>query len=186
MTIFSRAHLIWAIRHHVHLWGWKGIGASILIVATVIALVAEVIPAQRELLAMKADAKFLASGRAIPVPVTRAMGPDTRQLSSFYAVFPTADRTTAAMEAIYAAAAFNHVELERGEYRLLAGPTDRLTRYEIILPAKGAYLPIRKFIAQSLKENPTLTLDSISFRRSAINEVLIDADLRFTLYMGKE
>lgn len=76
------------------------------------------------------------------------------------------------------------VSLSRGEYRLTGseGPVPLALR--IHLPLKGSYAQIRRFVTAALAAVPTLALDDISFQRQGAQEARVEAQVRFTLYIG--
>jgi hypothetical protein len=108
------------------------------------------------------------------------------QLAAYYRFFPKQDTAPDWMGKLYASAAQQGLNLEQGEYRLTHDRDAKMTRYDIVLPVKGGYLQLRKFIAQALADVPTLSLDSISFGRQKVGDIAVDAQLKFTLYLGRE
>jgi hypothetical protein len=107
------------------------------------------------------------------------------QLSKFYGLLPARGARTELLERIYAAAALHNISLDQGDYRPIRTADGKVGLFEIVLPVKGSYIQIRKFVAQALLDVPTLALDSISLSRQKITEPTLDAELRFTLYMEK-
>lgn len=90
------------------------------------------------------------------------------------------------MEKIYAAAAKFNLNLDQGDYQLVQERDLKLARYEMVLPVRGDYVQIRKFVALALSEVPTLALDGISLTRQNITDPTVDAQLRMTLYLGAD
>ena len=58
-----------------------------------------------------------------------------------------------------------------------------MSTYQIVLPVKGGYQPLWQFAMQGLRDMPFASLDEVSFRRDAIAEPVVEARLRFTLYL---
>lgn len=110
----------------------------------------------------------------------------THQLAQLYLRFPERKAVSEPMSHLYNAAAEQNINLDQGEYAFSVEPGGKLARYDIVLPVRGGYVQIRKFIAQALNELPTLSLDSIAFGRQKIDDVAIDAQLKMTLYLRQE
>lgn len=108
------------------------------------------------------------------------------QLSEFYRFFPAESSVPDSLERIYAAAAQQNLTLEHGEYRLAPETEARLLRYDVVLPVKGRYGSIRRFVAQILKENPNLALIGINFSRQTATDIGVDAQLQLTLFLAAE
>lgn len=108
------------------------------------------------------------------------------QLSEFYGFFPAESSVPDSLERIYAAAAQQNLVLEHGEYRVARETEARLQRYDVVLPVKGRYGTIRRFVAQILKENPNLALIGINFSRQTATDIGVDAQLQLTLFLAVE
>lgn len=110
----------------------------------------------------------------------------TAKLAQFHAFFPGQDAGPDLIAKLYAAAAKQNLLLEQANYRLIPaeGP-ELLSRYEIVLPVKGTYVPLRRFIAQALVDVPNMSLDRIIVGRKNANDATLEAELSFTLYLGK-
>lgn len=108
------------------------------------------------------------------------------QLGQFYGFFPEQSAIAEKMAKLYEAAAQQNLNLEQGEYRLVSVRDSKLVRYDIVLPIKGGYLQLRKFVAQVLTDVPNLSLDAITFNRQKIEDSSIDAQLNMTIYLRRE
>lgn len=109
------------------------------------------------------------------VPVSR--------LASFEADLPQAEGASQAVRHIHRSAAEHEVVLATGEYRLLGEPGGRFQRYQITLPADGTYPDLRAWMADVLNEFPSMALDELSLRRSAVGEARIQARVRWSFYL---
>lgn len=105
------------------------------------------------------------------------------QLNAFYEFFPAADSSSSWLRKIYHAASAQGIVLEQGDYRIAAEKEGRLLHYQVILPVKGSYLQIRKFIAAVLSEIPFASLDQISFEKQKISDPAVEAKIRLTIYL---
>lgn len=106
------------------------------------------------------------------------------QLGEFYGFFPDEDSALVTLERIYAAAAQQNLVLEHGDYRLAPEADVRLQRYDVVLPVRGRYGAIRRFVAQILKENPNLALAAINFSRQAATDSGVDAQLQLIIFLA--
>lgn len=107
-------------------------------------------------------------------------------LEQFYQTFPLAPSVSSALKNVYASASKNGLVLETGEYSLLQSDSERLIRYKIALPVKGSFQKILSFTDAVLEEVPTMALESASFKRENIADVLVDAKLVFVIYVGAQ
>jgi hypothetical protein len=181
MHMPSQAELFWNIRRLAAAAGWRALVLLGLLGASLYVAVCVIAPGRAQMVQAQADhqRRNLRAGPALPLQTAQG------QLAVFYAAFPARDAAFDAMDKLYAAAAHQNITLERGEYRLVQGADEQLTRYEIVLPVKGPYLSVRKFVAQALADDPTLALDGIAFNRQKIDEPTVDVELRLTLFLGK-
>ncbi|PMZ58133.1 pilus assembly protein PilO, partial [Pseudomonas sp. GW247-3R2A] len=69
-----------------------------------------------------------------------------RQLDDFRSKLPSQPQATVAIDKIYALAAQEHITLARGEYSLGIDPKTHLARYQILLPVRGSYPQLRRFL----------------------------------------
>lgn len=113
-------------------------------------------------------------------PVTAA-----GQLSAYYRHFPLQTSAPDLLQKMFAAAKHQHLELLEGKYRIKHERAGNLLRYEITLPVTGKYRQLHKFISTVLTEIPVVALDGVTFERNKIGNSLIDAKIRFSLYLGQ-
>lgn len=174
--------LLWHARRMPRSVGWPALAGVALLVLLAAFHLLTLTPLRQEVAEFKHEAESLRGKAALRrgVPVARGMG---GQLAAFYAFFPGTDALTAALGKLYDAAAKQNLELDQGEYRLVPTPEGRLVRYDIVLPVKGSYTRLRGFIAQALRDNPSLALEGVNFNRQTAIDIGVDAQVRMTLYM---
>jgi hypothetical protein len=83
-----------------------------------------------------------------------------RQLDDFRSKLPAQPQATVAIDKIYALAAKERITLARGEYALGIDPKTHLARYQILLPVRGSYPQLRRFLhalSSSARKSPTPT-----------------------------
>lgn len=106
------------------------------------------------------------------------------RIRDFVEFFPERKHVPQWIHMIHAAADKHGLVLERGDYRRATAEGPTPTPVRITLPVKGSYTQIRAFITTALAEVPTLALDEIAFQRQSARDAKIEAQLRFTLYVG--
>ncbi|MDD5330552.1 MAG: hypothetical protein PHX38_11130 [Sulfuricella sp.] len=178
----SAAHrLDWHARRLIRAVGWPGIAAVALVILGVVFHFQEVMPLRERLVEVRHEANDLRAKVAARGTVSRAADP-AGQLAAFYEFFPDGDAMADTLDRLHVAAAQENLVLEQGEYRLAPESMGRLMRYDIVLPVKGPYPHLRRFIARALRENPSLALEGVSFNRQAAMTIGVDAQVRMTLY----
>lgn len=132
----------------------------------------------------EAAQRQLAALRGQPVGASRAVeSADVRSLTLFYGGMPQTETAYDLIERVYAAAASQHLALDQAEYKLVHEKDGKLSRITMALPVKGSYPQVRKFIAQAMRELPSLALDGITFQRQRIDEAAVEAQVRLTIYV---
>lgn len=114
---------------------------------------------------------------------------ESAQLAALSATLPGAERMPEAIAHLFSAAKHAGLTLQQGAYRAVGEKSgspqpNSLLRYQISLPVKGDYPAVRAFVAEALEREPSLALDAIRLTREHMGAGEIDAELRFTLYLG--
>lgn len=105
------------------------------------------------------------------------------ELDAFYAALAQPAHVPDLLRRLHRVAANQGLVVEQGEYRPLPDPSGKLTRYQILLPARGTYPEVRRFIAQASRELPALALDGIAFQRQQIGDEIVETQIKFTLFV---
>lgn len=169
--------LAWYTRRTSEQIGLPGVAGLVLFAFCVIFTLSPVMPMDKELhsLSVAAPLKHTTPHADQPTP--------DGQLTAFYQTFPKVKNASEALDKLHQAAVTQGVTLAQGEYHLLRNGTDKLTRYEIVLPIKSDYLHLRKFLSQALADMPYLALDSVEFQRQKISDTVLDAQVKMTLFL---
>lgn len=176
--------IAWQARQVFDAIGWQGVLGIVLLTAGLLA--AATIPARlADLDRMQGEAEAVRKRLKITGTNAAGYGGPREQLVNFYAFFPTMATLPDWLERIYDAAEKNGVQLDTGEYKLLQERSQKLARYQLTLPVRGNYAQVRGFIAEVLTAVPAAALDEIGFRREAVGSTVLDARIRFTLYLGQ-
>lgn len=86
------------------------------------------------------------------------------------------------LDRLHEAAESNQLRIDIGEYKL--GMDNSLFQsYELNFPVKADYAKLRGFLSQALADNPSLSLDHISFRRQKSSDSELNAEIRMTQYL---
>jgi hypothetical protein len=105
------------------------------------------------------------------------------QLARFQQWFPPARQSTADLRVIFAAAQAAHVDLARGEYSLrTVDGSGGLERFDVILPVKERYAPVKAFVAEVLNKLPHASLDELRVERPGSAADQLESRVHFTLF----
>jgi hypothetical protein len=108
-----------------------------------------------------------------------------RQLDDFRSKLPSQPQATVAIDKIYALAAQEHITLSRGEYSLGVDPKTHLARYQILLPVRGSYPQLRRFLHALLGQLPAVVLEDVELSRKHIADTDLTGRIRMTLYLSR-
>ena len=107
------------------------------------------------------------------------------ELDDFRKQLPAQPQATVAIDRIYSLAKAENISLARGEYALGVDPKTQLARYQILLPVRGSYPQIRRFVHALLGQLPALVLEDVDLQRKKIGDREITGRLRMTLYLSR-
>ncbi|MEC5217699.1 hypothetical protein RCH09_002661 [Actimicrobium sp. GrIS 1.19] len=107
-----------------------------------------------------------------------------QRLEKFYEVLGERRYAEQQIKTLFAVAAKTGLNLSQGEYKAGFDKNSDTHTYQILLPVKGAYPAIRQFCEKTLMVIPFASLDEMNFKREAIGSDVLDAKLRFTLYLA--
>jgi hypothetical protein len=105
------------------------------------------------------------------------------QLARFQQWFPPAAQSTADLRVIFTAAQAARVDLARGEYSVRAVEgSGGLERFDVILPVKERYAPVKAFVAEVLNKLPHASLDELRVERPGSAADQLESRVHFTLF----
>jgi hypothetical protein len=179
MQSASLKYLVWQLRRLLERLGLFGVVGLGVLAFCAMLYFSTVLPEQKEVKLLQRELS------AIPVPPSEKKELMPRdQLKAFYEFFPSANTAPDTLLAKLHEEAFaSGVELDQGEYRVERNEGDRLLRYGVVLPIRGEYLPIRKFLSQSLADIPYASLDKVEFQRQKITDATLEAQVRMTFFL---
>jgi hypothetical protein len=165
---------------------WPGLLGSLLLVACAGYGLGVLRPMQEETLATQARA-VKAERLAEAVRKGTAAAPQTAagRRDQFYAGLSQQEQVTQRVDGIYAAATAEGLVLMHGEYAGADLPKAGLARYRIVLPMKGTYGQVRRFIKTATANTPGLALDDLDLVRQNVADSQIEARVHLSLFMVK-
>ena len=105
------------------------------------------------------------------------------QLAEFYRIFPQERNAPQWLKKLFALAEKNGLSLQEGEYKANRDKVGRLLRFQMVLPVKGEYPQIRRFLAALPAEIPIIALENVQFSRQNVADPVVEARIRLTLYL---
>jgi hypothetical protein len=163
--------------------GWpSAIGAASLALAAVAMQQGEALAGRQQ--PLRAQLAVMAKQAALPpAPVT--LDADADSLAAFHAYLPAHDSIPEQLKALLEVAQKSGVTLAKADYKPQEDGNTAFLRYQITLPVKAEYAQLQTFIVEALQALPTLTLDSVLFKREQIEAGEIDARIQFILLVKK-
>ncbi|HAT32027.1 MAG TPA: hypothetical protein DCW29_14575 [Janthinobacterium sp.] len=176
------ARLGWQARR---LWRRGGWTAAAGLAALALALLAQqqsqgLLARQRLVAGELAAAVRLA---ALPAP---ALPDEADGMAAFYAYLPAHDAIPERLKDLVEVAQKSGVTLIKAEYKPQQENNAAFLRYQITLPVKAEYANIQTFLVNALQALPTLTLESVIFKREQIESAEVEARIQFVLLVKKE
>jgi Type II secretion system (T2SS), protein M subtype b len=174
----------WRIRKIIEHLGWRGVSGLSLLVTSVALIGGVLLPMNMHIADLRAD--LFSPGRqhdsAHEVRAVRA--PDSAaELDAFYQSFPTEETLANLLARLHRIGAKHGVAMRQADYRAVEERGARLGQYRIVVPATATYPRLKQFLAETLAQMPSLSLDQINLQRRAVADSQVDVQLQFTLYL---
>lgn len=182
--------------HYALAWlGWPGVAGLLLLTSAGLVQSLQVEPMRVASAELQQQVEHLAK------PASSAREIKTPRQAELGATLPGIERMPEAVARLFSAAKHAGLTLQQGAYRAVgdvvgnavgnavgnnpgADKFSPLSRYQISLPVTGDYPAVRAFVAEALEREPSLALDGMRLVRERMDIGEIDAELRFTLYLG--
>jgi Tfp pilus assembly protein PilO len=161
--------------------GWQGLAGLMLLLLILVFQVSILKQVQDEtaLMHRKVD---VAHSKTIRVgPNIQSMGKQ-KDLENFIESLPGEEHITDVLAMIYSVAEASRVELKQAEYQLDDANATHM-EYRMVFPVQGEYANIRFFVFRVLSDHPSIALDQMNFRRDKVNDSLLKAEIKFTLFL---
>ena len=172
----------WRLQRAVRAMGWAAVGGVALVIFALGFGLSNVMPLRAKVSALRDRVQHLETQAGNQARIVEPGRPDAR-LAAFYEQLPAAEQAPEVLRRLHSHAREVGLDLERGEYRPLPDPSGRLMRYQLVLPVKGSYSQVKRFLAQAMHDTPGLALDSISLQRDQGGSPALEVQLRFTVFM---
>ncbi len=178
--------LRWEFAHALRGIGLPGWVAIVLMLACAAAWWGAAAPLLEEAQQLDADSAVLRKrlqergATAAPVVLTAQ-----QQLAEFERRFEGEKSITESLARLHAAARRQGVQLDKAEFKFVSEAREPLSRYTIVLPVKCDYRALRRFTRDAVRELPGLAMEEVSLRRVDAKSPLLDAQLRFVLFVTK-
>jgi hypothetical protein len=162
--------------------GWQGVVGVGLLAFVAAFYFSAYRPEQMRLEELRLEVARLGDARTRPARQPLSV---VDKLDAFYREFPPSGHVSDSLEKIFAAADEQAITLEQGEYRAVRDSVGRLSHYQVILPLRGTYPRIRKFVASALAQVRSLSLESIQFERQKVGDQSVEAKVKLVMYMER-
>lgn len=165
--------------------GLPGLVAVVLALLAAVAWLAAVAPLQAQI--RDADAQLALLARRVRSHAHAPSGPaqPLQDLAMFEQGLQDGRHLGAALARIHDAALHHGLRLEQGEFKLVSQGDDPVARYVMVLPVKAEYRDLRRFTSEVLRQLPSLALEEVSLQRPEPSAQVLDARLRFVLFLAK-
>ena len=175
--------MAWEAQRLWRMLGWpSAIGAAGLALAAFAMQQGEALAGRQQ--PLRSQLAVMAKQAALPpAPVT--LDADADSLAAFHAYLPAHDSIPEQLKALLEVAQKSGVTLAKADYKPQEDGNTAFLRYQITLPVKAEYAQLQAFIVDALQTLPTLTLDSVLFKREQIEAGEIDARIQFILLVKK-
>jgi Type II secretion system (T2SS), protein M subtype b len=176
--------LIWRLHRLGRRMSLPAAAALMVLAINVMVFVSLVAPALERRSALSLELETMRNeSRSSEAVVTKTRSP-ADDLALFYGALARLETAPDLLQKLHETAGLQQLKVEKAEYRPVADPGGKITRYQIVLPARGTYPAVRKFLALAGREVPGLALDGINFQRQKIGDEQLQAQIKFTLFLG--
>lgn len=174
--------LAWEARRTIRL---TGTGAVVGIGCALLALLAQWHATQldQQRTALTAQLNIAARTAAAPQTpvVTTASG-----VAAFFDHLPAHDAIPDQLKELVRVAQQSNIALAKAEYKPEQDGNAGFLRYRITLPVKADFANVQSFLITALQTLPTLTLESVAFKREQIEAGEVEARIQFVLLVRRQ
>lgn len=184
MDTMNAADLTIRLRYYARQLGWPGLTGMALIMACLVFAVGVLLPETRRLDQLTQELEKLRE-ETPQRPDTWVDRSPQASLNTFYDFLPDEKEALSQLGVLLYTANSNDLLPEKATYKNDQHQQAAFSRYQVNLPMRGTYADIRTFINQALNALPSLALNEISLIRQDTGTDVVEANLRFTLFMRK-
>jgi hypothetical protein len=179
------ARIGWEARRLARRLGWGGLlgAAMALLIGATLWQAQHLAQRQSQLQAQLRQAQT-AAGKPVVAPLD-STAEQGRQLAAFYKYLPRHDMIPDQLKQLLAVAEKNGITLAKADYKAQPEENADFLRYQIALPIKADYAHVQAFMLGALGALPTLTLESVTFKRGTADGAEVEARVQFVLLVRK-
>lgn len=170
---------IWLQRHGPWWFLLAVLGCSLLGLAMVVIPRLEADLAEKQ--AILEELRALAASRPEPPPVP--ISPSESHYAAFREVLAAEDQVRPSIQAILDTAAAHRLLATRAEYLRGHDAKAQADTLQMIVPVKGRYPDVRRWIEEILATQPYTALNELGFKREEIGINQIEARVRLTVWL---
>lgn len=172
----------WTVRRALRA-AWRRWGALGGLVACCLLAAAIAQASQRQQLArlLQVQARWVAAQAEPSQPALQPVDDDRSRLGAFDAYLPPSQDMAAALQDLLQLAEREGLVLKRGEYKAQPEPQGGFLRYRMTLPLRGDAQAIHRFMTGALRQQKTLALESVQFKREHAGSGEIEARMQWVL-----
>ena len=164
------------VRDLVRRAGWPAVAGAVLLAAAAVMEFGTLPAAQDKLAGLRT---VIAKARA----QRNAPQAGAADASNLLAALPPVEELEGSIAVIHETAAAQNLVTAGAEYHARKETGGDMLRYEIALPFKGAYTPLRAWLAELRARQPALAIDELSLHRSVAESGQIEGRVRHALYL---
>lgn len=180
------SRLRWASRRWLRFLGWPGVLAIGVLAICPAFYFSAIRPMQERLDMARHSAISLHEQIALDSKALNGKAhTPAEQLAEFYQRFPSERYSPQWLEKLMALAESRGLSLNEGEYKATRDKVGRLVHFQMMLPVKGEYPQIRKFLADLPSELPIVALENVQFERQKVADPSVEAKINLVLYLGQ-
>lgn len=162
--------------------GLAGVGLSMLALIYSAAVLAPLHSRSIELRNQMAELKN--AKEHVPPELVKANA-NVERAKAFRNFFPEPNDANYWIGKLYKIAEKEKLQLPHGDYRSSETGDNFPRQLKISLPVRGSYAQIRRFAMGVLADIPFVSLDDVTFQRSDVAASSLEAQITFTLFLGK-
>lgn len=107
-------------------------------------------------------------------------------LDEFYAYLPASTVVPETVSGLISLGRAGGLVLRTGDYQARPEPSAGYLRYEIVLPIVGDASDVQSFVLRALWKYPTMSFESVTFKRQSIDSHRVESRLRMALLTSLE
>jgi hypothetical protein len=158
-------------------WGWRGLAAFIVCAAGLTGGSLSIGSSWAEIARLRSSQLALQPATAAPLP-TRLSDPDR-----LFERLGTESALPERLSGLIQCGADNGLLISDGTYTVTREERGHVVRYQVLLPLRGTYPQLRRFLAAVLRQPGPVALAQVQFSRKKVSDPAIEAAVRLVYFM---